>query len=216
MVYYNSRPHCFMHMTISNFVQSLISFNIKLLLFVCLGLCNCNFDDSFNGSPTAPTPICSYLEGNRKILRYSKYLHKPQSPKKDQIEINCHVALQIFVLGFGVIILLCFSYVNLCTYVSYISFNTDLNLYNRKKISVSPHCIWMLYLITFGLFLSECDNEILLIIISTNTEFGNAFVLLHKFRKIISKIITGNLSIYIFVIANTPATCILCLMVFQT
>ena len=74
----------------------------------------------------------------------------------------------------------------------------------------------MLYLITFGLFLSECDDEILLIIISRNTEFGNAFVLLHKFRKIISKIIIGTLSIYIFVIANTPATCILCLMVFQT
>ena len=74
----------------------------------------------------------------------------------------------------------------------------------------------MLYLITFGLFLRECDNEILLIIISTNTEFGNAYVILHKFRKIISKIITDTLSIYIFVIANTPATCILCLMVYQT
>ena len=73
----------------------------------------------------------------------------------------------------------------------------------------------MLYLITFGLFLSACDNEILLIIIITNTEFGNAFVLLHKYRKIISRIISGTLSIYIFVISNTPATCILCLIVFQ-
>ena len=68
----------------------------------------------------------------------------------------------------------------------------------------------------FGLFLSGCDKEIQLIIISTNTEFGDVFVVLFKFRKIYSKTIYSIVSIYIFVIANTPATYILCLIVSQT
>ena len=41
------------------------------------------------------------------------------------------------------------------------------------------------------------------------------FVFLLKFRKTISRIIFGTLLIHIFTIANTPATCILCLVVFQ-
>ena len=41
-------------------------------------------------------------------------------------------------------------------------------------------------------------------------------VFLFKFRKIYSKTVYSTVSIYIFVIANTPATYILCLIVFQT
>ena len=73
----------------------------------------------------------------------------------------------------------------------------------------------MLLSLVLGLRLSECEKEMLLFIINANTEFRNVFVFLLKFRKIISRTIFGTLSIYIFAITVTPATCTLCLIVFQ-
>ena len=65
---------------------------------------------------------------------------------------------------------------------------TNLNLYIKKQNLTSPQCIWMVIsLVALGLFLSVCKEERLLFIISTNTElFGNVFIFLLKFKKIIS------------------------------
>ena len=107
------------------------------------------------------------------------------------------------------------SLINICTHVSYATFDTDLNLYNKKKTLASSQCFWILHLVTLGLLFNECEKEIILFIISTNTEFGNAFVFFIKFRKIITRTIFGSILIYMFALANTPATCTLCLIVFQ-
>ena len=107
--------------------------------------------------------------------------------------------------------MLCFSYINLCTRVTYVSFNTDLNLYNKRKTLALPQYIWIFifYLVLLGLLLSECEREIILFIISPNIEFGIVLVFVIKFRRIISRTIFGSLLIYFFAIANTPATCTL-------
>ena len=183
--------------------------------FSSLGLSICKFDDTLNGSHSVPTCFCPFLEGNKENIRHSNYLHKAPSLKREPIELNYYDALQILIFGFGVVTLLWSTYINLCTHSTFVSFNTDLNLYNKKKPASSTQCFWILYVVMFGLFLSECETVIVLIIFSTNTEFGITFVFLLKFRKTISRIIFGTLLIHIFTIAKTPATCILCLVVFQ-
>ena len=68
----------------------------------------------------------------------------------------------------------------------------------------------------FGLFLSECEKEqILLIIIVANINFGCVAYFVQKFRKIISGALFIILSICLFSIAVTPATSILCTLVFE-
>ena len=52
-------------------------------------------------------------------------------------------------------------------------------------------------------------------IICINPNFGNSIDLSLKHSKIISRVISGTLPLYIFCISVTPATCILCLMMFQ-
>ena len=187
------------------------------MLFIFLGLLNSNsnFENSFNLSPPLPTSIHPYLEGNRHNVSHRNYFNTGLIPKKDNININYHDVLQILIIVSGVFALLCLSYINLFTRVSYVTFNTDLNIYNKKKTLALPQYIWIFHLVSLGLLLSECEKVVILIIISRNIEFGIVLVFVIKFRRIISRTIFGSLLIYIFAIANTPATCTLCLMVFQ-
>ena len=102
----------------------------------------------------------------------------PSSPRdKTEIKINYYDALQFSVLSIGVLILLRLSLLHLCTHVSYVTFNTDLNLYSKKKtLLVSPQCIiTYLSLIILGLLLlSECEKEqIVLFIIRIYPNIGN-------------------------------------------
>ena len=73
------------------------------------------------------------------------------------------------------------------------TFNTDLNLYNKKKTLALPQYIWIFHLVLLGLLLSECEREIILFIISPNIEFGIVLVFVIKFRRIISRTIFGCL-----------------------
>ena len=67
-----------------------------------------------------------------------------------------------------------------------------------------------------GLILSDCENEqIVKLIIRTNPNFGNLVDLSLKFSKIISRVSFRTLSVFIFSISITPATCTLCLIIFQ-
>lgn len=118
-------------------MSSCIKPKCHFTLFFILYVLKCVFSvcDIPSASPF-PRP---YHEGNRQTLSHSNYFYREQIPKKDKIEINCHHALQIFILWFGVISLLCFSYINLCIHVSYVTYNTDLNLYSKKKnLSFTP------------------------------------------------------------------------------
>ena len=66
------------------------------------------------------------------------------------------------------------------------------------------------------LLLNECEKEqVLLFIIRTELNIGNVFDLSRKFSIIISRVISGSLSFYIFSTSLTPGTCTLCRMIFQ-
>ena len=118
----------------------LISFFVYYMYvsFSSLGLSICKFDDTLNDSHSVPTCFCPFPEGNKENIRHSNYLHKAPSLKREPIELNYYDALQILIFGFGVVTLLWFTYINLCTHSTFVSFNTDLNLYNKKKPASSP------------------------------------------------------------------------------
>ena len=83
-------------------------------------------------SSLPPCPIDS--EWNRQTLSLSNYLKGQNlNSKTYDIKINCYDALQIFVLSLGVFTLLTFGLLHLCTHVCYVAFNTNLNLYMKKK-----------------------------------------------------------------------------------
>ena len=84
----------------------------------------------------SPSPCRNHLEWNRKTLlshRNDRYQEQNFNLKKHEIEINCYDALQIFILSIGVFTFIRLSLLHLCTRVSYVTFNTDLNLYSKKK-----------------------------------------------------------------------------------
>ena len=78
-----------------------------------------------SGSPPPPLPSLSH--------RSCLYKGQNLNLKKHEIKINCYDALQIFILSLGVFTLIRLSLLHLCTHVSYVTFNTDLNLYSKKK-----------------------------------------------------------------------------------
>ena len=100
----------------------------------------------------------------------------------------------------------------------YVTFYTNLSLLSKKKThSLSCQIVWSYFsVIMLGLFSSECEEEqILLIIISANLNFRCVAYFVLKSRKIIWLAIFVLLSIFLFSIAVTPATCTLCIVVFQ-
>ena len=131
--------------------------------------------------------------------------------EEHEININCYDTLQIYVLSLSVPTLLVFSCLHLCTRVSYVTCNTDLNLYSRKYTLHASQCTSTLSLIMLWLLLfSKCEKEqVLLFIVRTNHNIGNIVI----FSKIISRVISGTLSFYIFSISLT--TCTLCLIIFK-
>ena len=168
-------------------------------------------DCDTHSSSQPPSPSLS-----QNVVFY-KGLHI--NSKKLEIKINCDDARRIIVVGFGLFTLLRLSLLYICTRVIYVTFDTDLNLFNKKKSClVSIRCIsTYLSLVVLGMFiLSECAVEqIILFIIRINPNIGNVVELSLKFSKIISRAISCGLPLYTCFISVTPATCILCLMMFQ-
>ena len=156
----------------------------------------------------------------RPSLNQRNYIYNGQNQKliKHEIKINCYHALQMFILIFRVFTLLrpCLSH--LCTHVSYVTFNTNLNLYGKKKtLLISTECIpTYLSLKVLGLLiLSECEKEQIVLIISLINPIGNVIELLLQRNTTISRDISGTLPLYIFCISTTPVTCIFCLIIIQ-
>ena len=85
------------------------------------------------------------------------YFYKGQNLKSKQhkIKINCCDALHIFILSLGVFTLLRLPLLHLCTHVSYVTFNTDLNLYSMKTfLLLSTQCVsTYLSLVVLGLLI---------------------------------------------------------------
>ena len=111
---------------------------------------NCSY---FSLSKCGYSPFSSAL--TRQTLNHIKSFYNEENLdfEMEKIEINCHNVSQIFILCFGSVIMLWLSLLPVCNYVLYITFNTNLNLYSKKKsILELLQCIWMyLSLTTFGL-----------------------------------------------------------------
>ena len=138
-------------------------------------------------------------------------------PQTNQIETSNYNMFQILILASGFFSLLCLSPLQLCIHVKYVTFDT--NLCTRRKVTAVtlPDCFWSYSsLIMLGLLFCECaDYPLIIFIISINSIYRSLVNLTLKFSKITSQTIFSILSIYIYSIAFTPATCILSLMVFQ-
>ena len=192
--------------------HALLTFFILCVVFLFF---NYVFKSDCGIPSDAHPPYPNFFEWNIPILS-NRYTYKGQNlnSRYDELNINFFVALQISVLGLGVLIVFRLSCLYPCTQVSYITFNTDLNLQRKKStLSASVKCIslYMSLIMLWLLLLSECDKEqVVLLIMRTDLNVRNVGDLSGKFGKIISSVISGTLLFYIFYISVTPATCYLC------
>ena len=102
---------------------------------------------------------------------------------------------------------------HLCNHVKYVTF--DINLCTGHKVTTAklPDCCWSFWSLTMlGLLFCECPDFPLDF---PNSSCGSVVNLILRFGKIMSRTIFCILSIYIYSISLTPATCILSLVVFQ-
>ena len=136
---------------------------------------------------------------------------------KNTIEINYSNIVQILILCSSLIILSWLTLLHLCSQVRYVAFNINLNIYNKKNISKSPHfCWWHLLSTMVLLLLNECEKEqIFLFFICGNPNFDFVLGLALKFKKSLAFTLFSTSAIFIFSIAATPATHLICLVVFQ-
>ena len=189
-----------MHVLLS-FCPHLMRFSLVFLFLLCLYICK-----FFNICTPPPTPSPHLNNYYNNVNIYPKITH---------IEINDIFQMYIFALGF--FSLLWLSPLQLCNHVNFVAFNT--NLFTQRKVATSklPDCFWSyLSLTMLGLLFCECpDYPLLMLIISINQSYRSVVNFILKFRKIVSHSIFSIISIYIYSIALSPATCILALMVFQ-
>ena len=106
--------------------------------------------------------------------------------------------------------------------MKYVTFNTDLCTRRKAITEKLPDGFWSFFSpIMLGFLLCECpDYQLHMFIIFINSSYGNVvkltLTLTLKFSKIVSWTLFTILSIYIYSIALTPGTYIVCFMVFQT
>ena len=108
------------------------------------------------------------------------------------IEISYYDAIQISIFGSGLLILLMLSLLHLCTFVNYVSFNTELNLCRKKKTSLissqSLTTYLLLNLLGF-ILLNEYEKEQIFLfifyMIQNVGNIGNIFNLLFKLTLVV-------------------------------
>ena len=165
-----------------------------------------------------PSPPHVLLSKQNLRLRNQLFSEENFDSKTFNIEINECQILQIFILCSGAIILLWLLSLDLCNNVRYVTFNTNLSTCNRKNVCFkSSECI-SIYVTVFmlGLLFSEYPEDLIILSITRiSPGIGLLIDLALKFSKIVSRILFSFLSLFIFSIAVTPISCILCIMVFQ-
>jgi len=129
-----------------NLFQHFLEFLLFFLLFLYLyGYDIYNLNVSPSTCPSTPTKQ-NYI-GNREnfILHkieinchrnYRSYSHNNENPflRNHKIEISSYNILQFFVVGFGVVTFVWLFWLHLCNHVCYVTFDTNLNLYSKKKL----------------------------------------------------------------------------------
>ena len=129
-------------------------------------LIDCDIPSS---SPPPPSPLCGIFV--RICTIFTPKMYPSNEQNRDSIlfilDLSCYDAFQILFLTFGVIYLLWLFLLYLTTHVTYVNFNTNLNLYNKKTTcivsikSISTH----LSFIALGLLSCECEKEQLILLI---------------------------------------------------
>ena len=184
-------------------VFRLMRFSLVFFVFLCLYVCK--FFRIFTPS-TPPSPPLNNVYNTVNIFH-----------QKKEFETNNYNIFQGIFLASVFLSLLLLSLLHLCNHVKYITFDT--NLCTRRKVTTAklPDCFWsFLSLIMLGLLFCECpDFPLIMFIIFINSSCESVVNLILRFGKILSRTIFSILSIYIYTIAFTPATCILSLMIFQ-
>ena len=176
-----------------------------------------SFDCGITSSSRPLSP--HYLEYYRQIPTQRSCNHLCQNMNQNDFTVvkNFYDAARILI--FGVFILLRLLLLNLSTHVNYVKFNTDLNIFSKKKHYPVPTQITLMYLyvIFAGLHLCEYKKDIILIsIIRIYPFFGSdPFDLPLKNITTVSRVISVTSPFYMFSISVTPVTYFLCLLVFQ-
>ena len=197
-------------------------FSVILLFFKNDASGNC---DLIPGFPISPSDRSfSHKECVKQYFSIRNLIYKRHNLNKqnNKIKINYYDAIQISIFGSGLLILLMLSFLHLCTFVNYVSFNTELNLYSRKKnslISSQSLTTYLLLNLLGFILLNEYEKEQIFLfifyMIQNVGNIGNIFNLLFKFNNIIPRVAPGLLMIFIFSISIAPATDTLCLIIFQ-
>ena len=125
--------------------------------------------------------------------------------------------LQILIVRCVILFLLWIAYLYLITRVTYVCFNSNLNLCNKKTNIISFQGIWeYVLLVMLGLLITECyQDQILVLFIHSNLTLSCVLNGALRFRKTISNIIFVIITIFLLSIAVTPSAHILCFCVFQ-
>ena len=178
-------------------------FSLMFLIALCLYVGKCS--RIFTPPPTPSPPLNNFYN---KVNIFHE---------KKQFETNNYNIFQFFFLGSVFFSLLWLSLLHLCNHVKYVTFDTNLCTRRKETTAKLPDCFWSFSsLIMLGLLFCECpDFPLIMIILSINSSYGSVVNLTLRFGKIISQTIFSILSIYLYSIALTPATCILSLVVFQ-
>ena len=113
---------------------------------------------------------------------------------------------QISIVCLGLVIMFWVCFLNLCSHVRYVKFNTDLNLLYSAKMNSVPServCVYVSY-IMLGLLLSECDyDQIMLFITHSNPTFACVFKVVLNHSKLIPRILLCHSNLLILYCSHT-------------
>ena len=162
---------------------------------------------------TPSPPISSSMEDTGQTFKCKRRLNSVNPT----LNVRFCDVFNLIILGIGVTSILWVSYLYVLNSANFVSYDTNLNLYRKKK-NISPtQFIWTcISFFLLGLLFYECSPYIpLMFFIEQNPNFGSIVILKRKFCNTVSRTLTIFLSVYIFSLAITPAASILCLLVTQ-
>ena len=175
----------------------------KSIILLFLLILFCVKFSSTNGACNLLLPSPFHLINDKQYISHSRYFPHTRAmigSKKLNYEISSHYFCQIFLFFLSLILLYCF-YLQLCTHLRYVTFNTNLSLCSQRNFNsvFDAECFYMYVSICIiGLMLSECP--IIIIFIPLNSSFNYDPVIRYslKFSKHVSKTVSIVSSFYVF------------------
>ena len=115
------------------------------------------------------------------------------------IDLHSPNILHICIIILGMITLFCLLWLQTCSHVRFVSFDTNLSLLVKKKyISTFQFYPIFIQLITLGLLINFREYYLLFLIITGNFDFGNLIKFLLSFSKSVRCLLFFVLPIYKF------------------